>query len=232
MLIPAEQLPRIVYLDIETARQTETFEALPEGVQAVFLRKFRQEVTAAGGDAQSVYQARAALFAEYARVVCISLQYVPPGADGPGQMRSFCGPEEVVLLQALVGLLAELEAAGPGEFYLCGHNLRAFDVPFLARRMLLHRMPLPTVFKGLVRPEGPGYRLLDTMAIWQMHEERSRISLDLLCRLLGVPSPKTGLMGAAVGDAFYAGQYAEIRHYCEKDVQAVAAVFEILNVLL
>jgi predicted PolB exonuclease-like 3'-5' exonuclease len=57
-----------------------------------------------------------------------------------------------------------------------------------------------------------------------------RISLDSLCRALGLPSPKEGGMdGAKVFDAWQAGQHADIAAYNLKDAQAVAAVWHRLQ---
>ena len=51
-----------------------------------------------------------------------------------------------------------------------------------------------------------------------------RISLDKLCKVLGIDSPKGEMDGSKVGDYFRAGRIAEIAAYCRADVAAVRQV--------
>ena len=49
---------------------------------------------------------------------------------------------------------------------LCGHNSKEFDIPFIARRMIIHNMPLPDKLNlfGKKPWEIPH---LDTMDLWK-----------------------------------------------------------------
>ena len=54
----------------------------------------------------------------------------------------------------------------------------------------------------------------------------NRVSLDALCRALGIPSPKeAGIDGAGVFDAWQAGRHEEIAQYNLRDALATAEVW-------
>ena len=62
----------------------------------------------------------------------------------------------------------------------------------------------------------------DTMALWAGYGQR--ISLDRLCKALGIPSPKAeGVDGSQVFDLWQAGEYAQIAEYNMRDVVATRA---------
>ena len=60
--------------------------------------------------------------------------------------------------------------------------------------------------------------LLDTMTLWH---PLNKIKFDRLCKILGVPSPKTDMDGSKVYEAWKAGQIERIAEYCRGDVEAV-----------
>lgn len=68
--------------------------------------------------------------------------------------------------------------------------------------------------------------VVDTMAMWSGHN--GRISLDDLCRALGVPG-KDGMDGSGVWDAIQQGRLDEVGIYCNDDVERVRAVHKILR---
>jgi predicted PolB exonuclease-like 3'-5' exonuclease len=66
-----------------------------------------------------------------------------------------------------------------------------------------------------------------------MHEwskwGREHVSLDLLARALGIPSPKECLDGSKVYPFYRAGKLAEICEYCKCDVDTVRQVYRRLT---
>ena len=68
----------------------------------------------------------------------------------------------------------------------------------------------------------------DTMLMWNPERER-RISLDRLCKVLGVPTSKGEMDGSKVWDAYQAGEYEKIATYCATDVEATRKVFHRLS---
>jgi hypothetical protein len=68
-------------------------------------------------------------------------------------------------------------------------------------------------------------RLIDTMQLWKFGDYKSFTSLELLCGVLDIPSPKSDMDGSMVGQVFWREQdYSRISAYCEADVVATAQV--------
>lgn len=123
---------------------------------------------------------------------------------------------------------AEAAAGNPGywpaELYPVAHNAQ-FDMGFLWRRAIVCRVPLPQWVPGPMARPGKDYG--DTMTAWAGHAQR--VSLDTLCRALGVESPKGDLDGAGVFAAWQAGEYERIAAYNLRDAQAVRDVWQRLQ---
>ncbi len=108
--------------------------------------------------------------------------------------------------------------------YLVGHNIREFDVPFLARRLLIANQELPPLFQiaGMRPWQIP--HLIDTMELWQFGDQRGYISLDLLTCTLNIPSPKQLMRGKDVFTYYLQGKWKDILDYCAQDVIALAQI--------
>jgi hypothetical protein len=108
---------------------------------------------------------------------------------------------------------------------LCGHNIKEFDIPFIARRMIINDLVLPTKINlfGKKPWEVPH---LDTLELWKFGDYKHFTSLKLLTKILGISSPKDDIDGSEVVRVFYIeNDIDRIVTYCEKDVIAVAQVF-------
>jgi len=99
-----------------------------------------------------------------------------------------------------------------------GHNVLSFDLRFLWQRCVVNGIRPPAVIPFNAKPwDG---KVFDTMTAWNPARERS-ISLDKLCRALGVPSSKGDLDGSKVAEYWQAGRHQEVAAYCMADVEAV-----------
>lgn len=119
-------------------------------------------------------------------------------------------------------MLTEFWKLANGATQLVGHNLVAFDVPFLWKRSILHGVP-PSVDLS------DGSLMFDTMLAWDLAMPRKHTGLDLLAKLLGIPTSKTELHGAEVYDYYRAGKLEAIYAYCQRDVDVTRAVYRRLT---
>jgi len=100
--------------------------------------------------------------------------------------------------------------------YCIGHNVE-FDLGFIRRRAWVHSIMLPGFFPRPTERLGRDYGC--TMTMWA--GDGQRISLDRLCKALGISSPKAeGVDGSQVFDLWQAGDYARIAEYNMRDVVA------------
>jgi predicted PolB exonuclease-like 3'-5' exonuclease len=174
-----------------------------------------------------VFSKRTALVPEFAKIVCVSVSFVTDKGDIKSQ--TFSGNDE---RQVLLDSQNLLERCGKLGFYLCGHNLKNFDIPMLAKRMVINGLLPPSIL--------PSYdtkpweiKAIDTKEIWQFGSYTSIGSLDLMRTCMNVPSPKEGeITGEKVHDAYWNdGKLKEIAEYCERDVKVLVDVIKKLKEL-
>ena len=115
----------------------------------------------------------------------------------------------------------------PRRDVIVGHNIFDFDLLFLYKRSVIHRVR-PTVELSFAR-----YRsqpIFDTMFEWDKWRwGRKHASLDELAGLLELPSSKVEMDGSRVYDEFRAGRHSEIACYCMRDVELVRRVYHRLT---
>ena len=221
----------VLFLDIETVSQEATAGELPEAFLELWSHKARvvSRIPKEEWDLEqaiALYQDRAGIYAEFGKVVCITVAFMNK-VEGKLQLRlkSFADPEEKIVLEDFAALLNN-HYNNPDRQYLCGHNIKEFDVPYLCRRMLVNRMSLPAMLNLTGKKPWETKYLLDTMELWKFGDYKHYTSLNLLSQILGIPSPKDDIDGSEVSRVFWDdGDLDRIVQYCEKDVATVAQLF-------
>ena len=230
MIYPRDNLRRILFLDIETVVEVEYFADLSEEMRLLWQKKSRRHVESEEypyfeEELEALYRDKAGIYAEFAKVVCISVGFIQDQEEGQElRIKSFGNTDEVSLLQDFVHLLNEHYYDKHNQF-LCGHNIKEFDVPFLCRRMMIHEIALPNLLDIAGYKPWQTHHLLDTMEMWKYGDYKHYTSLELLCAVLKVPTPKSAMSGKEVHGAYWEGRLPEIVNYCELDVVATARVY-------
>ena len=112
-----------------------------------------------------------------------------------------------------------------GRLAWVGHNIRAFDLPWVWRKALQHRLyPLA----GIIPRQRFDRRVRDTMEMWAA-DFRDRVSLDAIANFLGLQGKPEGIDGAQVYEYWLAGDLDSIREYCRQDVKLVWSVHAIIT---
>jgi len=222
-LIKAPELYDILFLDIETVSQYEHLEEAPALYQSLWERKAAL-FTTPPDSASSLYD-RSAIYAEFGRVVCISLGYFHRKTDVGETLRvsAFVGDEKSVLKEFCNAL--EAFSALHERVYLCAHNGKEFDFPYIARRLLIHKMSLPLVLQVAGRkPWETGF--LDTLDLWKFGDYKHYTSLELLSYTLGVSELMDGMDGSKVHQTYYDEKdLLKIATYCQHDTATCAQVY-------
>ncbi|WP_396591092.1 3'-5' exonuclease [Allomuricauda sp. R78024] len=214
-------LEHILFLDIETVPQKPSFADLDETTQMLWEQKSqyqrKDEFTP-----EEFYE-RAGIWAEFGKVICISVGYfIVKGDTRNFRVTSFYG-EELELLKQFKQLLQE--HFNQTRHLLCAHNGKEFDFPYIARRMVINGMNLPYKL-DLFGKKPWDIPHLDTMELWKFGDYKHFTSLKLLAHILGIPSPKEDMDGSMVKDVFYEeNDLDRIVSYCELDVVTTAQVF-------
>lgn len=217
--IPAE---KVMYIDIETVPGHSSFDELDEKMKELWENKSakttREEISPADD------YGRAGIYAEFGKIVCISAGVIKP-EEGERTLRvkSFYGDDEKKLLTEFAAALKNF-TSNPGT-NICGHNVKEFDFPYIARRMIVNNLPLPPVLD--VAGKKPWeVNFIDTLDLWKFGDYKHYTSLSLLTHILGIPTPKDDIDGSQVASVFYEENDVErIARYCEKDVLATTQLF-------
>lgn len=214
----------ILFLDIETVSQEANYELLsPEWKElwkrkAEALLKSREDETV-----DSIYN-RAGIYAEFGKIICISCGVIQGyGEEKKIAVKSYFGHDEALLLHQFSDMLRKWSA--DGNKYVCAHNGKEFDFPYLCRRMIINNVPIPTILNTAGKKPWEVSHL-DTMELWKFGDFKSYTSLNLLAHTLGIPTPKDDIDGSMVGDVYWNEKNLErIAVYCQKDVVTAAQIY-------
>ena len=211
----------VLFLDIETVPQCLDFHQLDETTQHLWEQK-SASFCKDGQTPEDVYQ-RAGIYAEFGKIVCISVGFAYRMPDGQMafRLKSCFGDDESNLLRSFSDVINKFSMQH-FNMLLCAHNGREFDFPYIARRMLINGINLPAAFDiaGKKPWEIP---FIDTMELWRFGDYKSYTSLKILTHVFGIPSPKDDIDGSQVADVYWQEKnLLRIVRYCEKDVLAIA----------
>lgn len=212
-MIDSIKISSVLFLDVETVPLVYKYTDLDENVRKLWDKKFRYQQT----DSQETQYQKAGVYAEFAKVVCISVGFFN---DNTFRIKSFFGKDEKQLLQDFSVLLNE--HFNRKDHLLCAHNGKEFDFPFLCRRMLINGLKLPKTLN--VAGKKPWeINHLDTMELWKFGDYKNYTSLNLLASVFNIPTPKDDIDGSDVARVYWENNDIErIATYCQKDVVTVA----------
>lgn len=222
---------KILFFDIETVPQKSSFSELDETWKVLWKIKCKsllkkdksEEVTEI--EAQDKYS-EAGIYSEFGKIACISVGVITQIDNCFGfKLKSFSNFDESILLREFSKLLNDKFSDSTNSI-LCGHNIKEFDVPYIARRMIINHIDLPNLLEIYGKKPWELSYLLDTMELWKFGDYKSYTSLKLLAAVFGIPSPKDDIDGSQVGAVFWKEKdLSRIVKYCQKDVLTTAQIF-------
>lgn len=134
------------------------------------------------------------------------------------------------------GLLATLRVwldhnTGP-DTIIVGHNVSGFDLPKLRGAYLRAGLRLPKILR-VDQPPELRPRVFDTMSQFRYFSPEYRderyVSLEVVARYLGIPKPKTHVVGSDVPRLHADGQHAVICTYCALDTAITARAYLLMT---
>jgi len=224
-------LRHILFLDIETSSQFESYDHLPESLKPHWRHKMRylrsaEEYPTDHEEFSALYHDKAAIYAEFGKIICISVGFVYQSDKNEKcfKVKSFASDDERLILDQFHHLLNEHYYDRHNQ-YLCGHNIKEFDIPYICRRSLIHQLSLPNLLQISGYKPWQVQHLLDTLELWKFGDYKHYTSLGLLCEAFNIESPKGDMDGSMVSTAYWSGGLEKIVEYCQKDVIATALVY-------
>jgi len=221
------KLRDILFLDIETVPVKENYDELSDILKKHWNKKALNIKNEKELPPEELFFEKAAIYSEFAKIICIGVGFVNelPGGDREMRLKTFYGHDEKKILEEFRELLINRYNDKEKEKYLCAHNGKEFDFPFIARRMIVNGIEIPPILD--VQGKKPWETtFLDTMEMWKFGDYKSFVSLELLAELLGVPTPKDDIDGSQVAKVYYKENDLErIVTYCQKDVATTINIF-------
>src|ERR1700748_2287985 len=212
-------LQNFLVLDIETVPQYKTHADVPDHFKKLWdlkTQNIRKEETAED------FYGRAGIWAEFGKIICISVGIFTGGKRTGLRVKSFAGHDEKELLENFSAMLT----TQPPSLILCAHNGKEFDFPYICRRMLINGLKFPSQLE-LSGKKPWEINHLDTMELWKFGDYKNFTSLNLLTSIFNIPTPKDDIDGSMVGHVYWVeNQLERIATYCEKDVIASAQLLK------
>jgi uncharacterized protein YprB with RNaseH-like and TPR domain len=233
-------ITKLLFIDIETVGLSKNYPDCVQNHPSIanqfnkyfdwFLKRFPEDnIKDLGPESlkEYVFFKRTALVPEFAKIICVCLGFITN--DNKIHKQIIIGHDEVDILKETNRLL---DYFNEKDFYLCGHNLKNFDIPMLSKRMVINGI-LPSKLLPSYDTKPWDFKVVDTKELWQFGSYSSISSLDLMCTALGVESPKNSeIKGDDVHEAYWTKDMLhEISQYCEKDVLSLIEVVKKLNSL-
>ena len=212
-------LKNLVFIDIETARvEKELSEDSPMFDSWEYTKRYDNLSLT---ELKESFKKESALYAEFARVVCISVGRIK---GDKLSIKTYNNEDEKVLLQEFnrdLGLVADNNP----KTVFCGHAAIGFDIPFIFKRCLINQVE-PDELLDTAHLKPWEVSTVDTKDLWKGTSFRPS-SLINIAVALGIPSPKDDISGADVGELYWSDDENRIERisvYCEKDVLTTANV--------
>lgn len=159
----------------------------------------------------------AALHAEFGMICAIAIGNALTD-EAPKVYTAGSVEEEKELIKAVTDIFDSENAV------LVGHNIKGFDIPFVAKRFMAQVgfVPRALNFGGKKPWEIPH---IDTMELMRFGGGAS-MSLRSACLLLNIADPKGSVCGSEVPQLFREGRTAEIGQYCAGDFVAERELYK------
>jgi hypothetical protein len=217
-----EHLNDILFLDIETISGAESLRDLPSRMQEEWTKKAQQLQKTDEREADELYFEKAGIYAEFGKVICIGVGYFTYKKAEDEliyRTKSYAASTEHETLLEFRDLLEKK------DWILCAHNGKEFDIPYLCRRMLVNKLPLPDVLQ-LSGKKPWEIKHIDTLDLWKFGDYKHYTRLDLLAAIFDIPSSKEGIDGSMVNSVYYKeNDLDNIRKYCLRDVEVTARIY-------
>lgn len=225
-----KEIENLLFLDIETICKFNTYDEFKNDnpkLASLFDLKMANHLKE---DEKNLsiderYFKKSSLYPEFSKVLTISFGVIKWDEELGSYrktIKNIIDRDEKVVLTRFATMINAVEQKSP-SIKICGHNIDAFDIPFLIKRMLINEVPLPKKLQ-LHNLKPWEFPTVDTMKFWKFGSFEWT-SLDTVCTVMNIPSPKTEeVNNKVISDLYYSEDpdaLKKIHEYCNNDVEAV-----------
>lgn len=236
---------KLVFLDIETKAQWESFSDAPAKIKQLFSQQWAWKIDEVAhryyldtkkkeGDTELSYQKaqdevwreKAHLSPEYAQIICISAGMI---VGTEFKCNSYTGETDKEILTKFLekkeSFIHQDKYASNDKYIVC-YNGIGFDIPFISKRILYNGMELPpTLLCGHLKP-WEFLHIIDPKLSLKFGGNEAP-SLETLCAMLGIETAEDKFKAspAELAQKHKDKQYDVIKLYCEADLYALAQCY-------
>ena len=221
-------LKSLLVLDIETVSAFPNHGDQPESLQSHWDRKASFLRNQEEKSSDELYFDQSAIYAEFGKIITVGMGFfAEEESELKFRVKSIASDDEKELLEEFMVIVNKFDQ---DNLKLCGHNAKEFDFPYLCRRMVVNRIPIPWSM-DLSGKKPWEVHHIDTMELWKFGDRKNFTSLKLLSDLLEIPSSKNDMDGSKVNTTYYNEKEGlkKIETYCQGDVIATAQLYLRLN---
>lgn len=232
-------IKKVVFLDIETVPQYPSYRDMPQNWQELFDARFRKdlddkihantEFIIKDEIMETIYHNKASLFAEFGKIVCISIGWVDEKKSTEEKLvmvtKSFANKNEKELLTNFYATIKTLLDTNTPTRSLVAYNGFMFDFVFMAKRFLVNGFGIPKLLDFSESKPWEVGGLIDPKTIWKYNVFDHNTSLSLVAKFFDLPTSKDEMDGSQVKDEYYIkDNLSGITKYCEKDIKLLAQI--------
>ncbi len=221
-MIKDVKLSNILFVDIETVPQYPEYSAMPEKLRKFWDNKAKR--IKKDNETEDETYHKAGIYAEFGKIVSIAFGYIRQKNDENFLLiKSISSTDEHSILLKFNKLLDSY--FNSPDHYLCAHNGKEFDFPYIARRSLINGLQPANI---LNTPGAKPWEVkhLDTLELWKFGDYKHWTSLDLLAEIFGIPTSKDEMDGSDVWRVYWQeNNLQKIDFYCRKDVVVLTQLF-------
>ena len=212
----------LLFLDIETVRRNKVLDinSLEYDTFAWTLRDKDTSELPPSEEVVKLYELKGGLYFITNKIVCISIAYIKGTTL---KYKAITGTQKYIL-EEVYRVLTD------NGLKPCGHNVTTFDIPTMRVKALEERLDFGIIPNRINDVQRKPWLLeddiIDTMNILKGSGYQN-VSLQGLCLLTRIGSPKSDISGADVSRVYYEekGGLERIAKYCNNDVIATAMGF-------
>ncbi len=214
-------IKKLIFFDTETTTQYKDIKELeannPIGYK-LFVKRFNnREMLNKIGDVDTAYIQKAPLFAEYNKVICVSIGMFSSKTN-KFVIKSFKDDNEENLIRVVHDIFVNnLSSHFQAGYGIAGCNIKGFDIPVLNKKFLKYGLEIPKCFKTFnIKPWE--MNVFDLFEAWKSNGI-DLASLEEICVDLEVENSKTILEDKTVYELYHIENNLDlISKYCDGDV--------------
>jgi len=209
----------ILYFDIETA-PIYSWSKLPKNLKKIWEERYCKNIWEV--KPSEWYYEKAGLYAEYSRVLCITMCFQHKDKF---ITKTLHNDDESELLEEFYDTIGKRT-----DITMAWFNIKNFDMPFLCKRFVIQSKKIPYQINNIGKKPWE-IAAIDIMEDWKF-AWYMWASLNLICEALWMESPKWWDVDGKNMWKYYHSKDFDIKkvvEYCEKDVAATRKIHSILK---